>query len=204
MAIIQQNQTETANQFSADITLENVKVSDYNKKGLYFTNVKNLTLKNCTFENCAGSEMDDPNTYGDYVVDLNLCGVKDTVVNIENCTFNDNKAKKSNIKIAARGGESDEAASDIPKNVGEATVKSVSISGCTFTATPEDVQDFTIGTDSKTEGKEDVNTSGAYAVTITNNTTETKVLQKYNNYSVVVPAANTTYTKQASTDLQQQ
>lgn len=134
--------------------------------------------------------MDEPNTVGDYVVDLNLIGVQDADIEIKNCKFANNKAKKANIKIAARGGASDADAPDMPKGVAESTVKNVSISGCTFESNAEDVVDFNIGTTSKTEG-EVVNTTGAYPVTISQNLTDMKVAQPFNGHEVVVPAGET-------------
>ena len=195
MAVISQDQSATAGQFSSNVTLENCTLSNFASKGLYLTNAKSLNLKNCTFTGCAGTAMDEPNTKGDYVVDLNLIGVQDVVVNIENCTFDSNGAKKANIKVACRGGESDAGASDIPKDVAEATVSNMSIKGCTFTNTAEGAVDVNIGTTSKTEG-DVVNTTGQYPVIISSNKTDAKVSQPFNDLQVIVPAG-ATYTKDA-------
>lgn len=189
-AVQSQDQTQQAGRCHLDLKLENCTVKNYTKKGVYLTNVDKLSLVDCVFDNCASDSMDDPNTVGDYVVDLNLVGVNDADIEIKNCKFSNNKAKKANIKIAARGGASDADASDMPKGVAESTVQNVSISGCTFENNDSNAVDFNIGTTSKTEGDVE-NTTGAYPVTISNNLTDMKAAQPYNEYEVTVPAGET-------------
>lgn len=173
-----QNQTAD-NQMELNLYLENVTLKGFPKKGLYLTNVKLLGLKNCTLTDVASGDMNTPNTYGDYGIDLNLVAVKGTIVNIENCAFKDRCGSKAAIKVTARGCPSDQDAGDVPVG-GDAMaqVRSVSIKGCSFVLdrTPagdedEDAVDFRIGTNTKTTGKEAENYTGAYAVDIRSNST---------------------------------
>lgn len=122
------------------------------------------------------------------MIDLNLIGVKDADINISRCTFDNNFAKKANIKIAARGGPSDADASDIPHDIDPATIKSVIISECNFINSSEDFVDLNIGTTSKS-GPDAINISGDYVVTIENNTSSVKVSQPFNEFEVTVPSS---------------
>lgn len=188
--VISQNQTSTADDSTAEITLENCQVSSFSSKGIYLTNVKSLDLKNCTFSNCAGTPMNEPNTKGDYVIDLNLVGVQDASVNIEGCTFADNGAKKAIIKVSQRGGPSDADATDIPKDVGIASVSQMTVTGCAFTGVEEGANCINIGTTSKTAGNP-VNISGSFPVTVSGNTTDTTISFPAYNGSVTVDAGST-------------
>ena len=166
--IISQNQTDEG-QMECNLTLNNVNMTGYTSKAIYGTNLKTLTINGGTISDCATGEMDDPNTKGDYAIDLNLCAVQGTVVMIDGVTFSGDLGQKAAIKITQRGGASDEGASDIPKNVGEASIESVTIQNCNFTGSTTEV-DFRIGTDNKTPGGDGLNTTGAFAVTLTGNT----------------------------------
>ena len=167
--IISQNQTDN-DQMECNLTLENVNVSGFTKKAIYGTNIKTLTINGGTISNCATGVMGDPNISGDYAVDLNLVAVQGTVVTIDGVTFTGDLGDKAAIKITQRGGASDAGASDIPKNVGEAKVQSVTISNCDFSGSTTEV-DFRIGTDNKTPAQPDAaNTTGAYAVSLSGNT----------------------------------
>lgn len=166
--IIAQNQSEEIPN-NSKISLSNVVIQNFTSKGMYLTNVKELKLKNVTLTDVATDEMNDPNTRGDYGIDLNLIGVKDVVVSLDGVSFNGDCGKKAAVKITQRGGASDADASDIPKTVGEATVKSVDIKKCAFNNT-EAAASFNVGSSSKTEGAVE-NTTGRYPVTISENTT---------------------------------
>ena len=166
--IISQNQTDEG-QMECNLTLNNVNMTGYTSKAIYGTNLKTLTINGGTISDCATGEMDDPNTKGDYAIDLNLCAVQGTVVMIDGVTFSGDLGQKAAIKITQRGGASDEGASDIPKNVGEASIESVTIQNCNFTGSTTEV-DFRIGTDNKTPDGDGLNTTGAFAVTLTGNT----------------------------------
>ena len=165
--ILSQNQTDEG-QMECNLTLENVNISGYTSKAIYGTNIKTLNITGGKIENCAIGEMDTPNTKGDYAIDLNLCAVQGTVVVIDGVTFAGDLGQKAAIKITQRGGASDAGASDIPKNVGEADIASVTIQNCDFTASTTEV-DFRIGTDNKT-GAGTVNSTGNYPVSLTGNT----------------------------------
>lgn len=185
--IISQNQSDEG-QMNCNLTLNDVIITGFASKAIYGTNIKALSMTGCTFENCATGTMDDPNTKGDYAVDLNLVAVQDAVITIDGCTFKGDLGDNAAIKIAARGGASDADATDIPKNVGEATVEKVTISGCDFSQCTTEV-DFRIGTSSKTAGAV-VNTTGAYAVDINTGASEINVLSAYKDpaETLVVPA----------------
>lgn len=199
--IFSKDQTETAGNVKANVNLQNCTFQDYTGKAIYLTNAQSLNTDTCTFTNCSTGEMNQPNTVGDYVVDLNLVGVQDVEVNIDNCTFDNNKAQKAVVKVAARGGASDADASDIPDGVEEATVSNLTLSNCTFTNNGETgVKDLNIGTTSKTEGEVE-NTTGAYSATISNNKTDVVVALPYNNTEVTVLVGET-YTKTADGNLE--
>ena len=91
--------------------------------------------------------MGTPNISGDYTIDLNLIGVDAGKVKITNTTFTGGCGDKAVIKVAARGGDSDEDASDIQG--GDATLDKLTITGCTFNDDPAANADVNIGTDSK-------------------------------------------------------
>lgn len=164
--IISQNQTDNG-QMECNLILENVKITGFASKAIYGTNIKTLTITGGTIADCATGTMDDPNTKGDYAVDLNLVAVQGTVVTIDGVTFSGDLGDKAVIKITQRGGASDAGASDIPKNVGEAHVEKVTIQNCDFSASTTEV-DYRIGTDNKTGG-DSLNTTGAYAAELINN-----------------------------------
>ena len=200
--ITSQNQTATG-QVDLELTLENTTINGFKSKGLYLTNTKKLVVKNCKFVDCASGEMDQPNSRGDYAIDLNLCAVQDAVVEITNCTFEGDCGKKACIAVKARGGASDEGASDIPKELDEATIKSVTLIGNSFLSTSP--ADYSVGSSSKTEG-DVVNTTAAYAIDIHGNPTKVACLLSYKtpkdgeSETLVVPA-NATATKTADGDL---
>ena len=166
-AITSQNQTDN-DQMECSLTLDNVSITGYTAKAIYGTNIKVLDITGGTVSECATGAMDDPNTKGDYAIDLNLVAVQGTVVNIDGTVFTGDLGEKAAIKVTQRGGASDAGASDIPKNVGEASVEKVTIANCDFSGSTTEV-DFRIGTDNKTGG-DTANTTGAYAVELTGNT----------------------------------
>lgn len=194
MAIVSQNQGIGSPKVltgvnSLNLTINNCTVRNYVKKALYLTNAKNLTISGCGFKNNATGQMGDPNISGDYTIDLNLCGVQDTVATITDSTFTDDCGDKAVIKMAVRGGESDGDATDVPLNSTQgnaaASAKSLTISGCTFSDSPAATADVNIGTDSKkvkNGEKFTENTTGAYTVTLSNNKTAVTVFDASKTY----------------------
>lgn len=180
-AIIAQNQKVENNLSTLSLTLENCTVQNYKSKAIYLTNAEELTVTGYTFKNNATTVMNSPNTKGDYTVDLNLVGVQNTVVNIKDTTFSDDCGKKAVIKIAARGSQDGTGATDAKGP--DATVKSLTIEGCTFNQNQNEgkvVPALNIGTDKK-EGANPgaVNKTGAYEVTISENKTDVLVKMPY-------------------------
>ena len=198
--IISQNQSDD-DQMNCNLTLNDCSITGFASKAVYGTNFKTLTLTGCRFENCATGSMDDPNTKGDYAVDLNLIAVQDAVVTIDGCTFTGDLGDKAAIKITQRGGASDAGASDIPKNVGEASIDMVTIKNCDFAGSTTEV-DFRIGTDNKTPDGDGLNTCGAFPVTIEANNTEMVVQSAYleGEPTLTIPA-NTAASKTADGDI---
>ena len=181
-AVIAQNQEVENNLSALSLTLENCTVQNYIKKALYLTNAKELTVTGCTFKNNATGTMGTPNTSGDYTIDLNLVGVQDTVVNIKDTTFSGDCGDKAVIKIAARGSEDGTGATDVKGP--NATVKSLTIEGCTFNQSKngeDDVPALNIGTNVKNPSAPDLgsNVTGAYEVTISKNKTNVLVKMPY-------------------------
>ena len=180
-ALYLQNQTLTAGQSSFNIELDGCNIKNYIKKAMYITEATKVKLTNCTFSNCATIDMNDPNTYGDYVVDCNLVGVKDVVVEISNCTFKENGAQKASVKVTQRGGESDEGASDMPKGI-TTTVQSFKVNKCIFNDTIESAKDIQIGSDNKSvsTNPDAKNSTGDFgSITINKNITSTSVFTAY-------------------------
>lgn len=197
-AITSQNQTDN-DQMECSLTLNNVTITGYTAKAIYGTNIKTLDITEGTISECATGSMNEPNTKGDYAVDLNLIAVQGTVVNIDGTVFTGDLGDKAAIKVTQRGGASDAGASDIPKNVGEASVEKVTIANCDFSGSTTEV-DFRIGTDNKTGG-DTANTTGAYAAALVGNT-EMVVQSAYleNEPTLTVPVDRTA-SKTDSTDI---
>lgn len=133
-------------------------------KQIYVTNIVEMNLDNCNFAE---------NTVSDYGLDVNLCSVKDSVISIKNSTFT-KTGQKSAIKISMRKGDTDHP-TDITVTE-PATISHVTIEGCSFEG---NVCDYTIGTTPKGEDTDANTSTGAYAVTITNNLTDVKVKEPY-------------------------
>ena len=197
--ILSQNQSDEG-QMNCNLVLNDCSITGFASKAVYGTNIKTLNLTGCRIENCATGSMDDPNTKGDYAIDLNLIAVQNAVITIDGCTFTGDLGDKAAIKITQRGGASDANASDIPKNVGEASIDSVTVKNCDFTGSTTEV-DFRIGTDNKTGG-DTVNTCGAFPMTIEGNNTEMVVQSAYleNEPTLTVPAGREA-TKAADGDI---
>ena len=199
-AIVCQDQSANAGKNTWELELIDCQINNFTKKGIYCTATNKVTLTGCTFSGCATAEMNDPNTYGDYVVDLNLVGVKDAEVSVDGCTFENNQAQKSSVKVGQRGGESDEGASDMPKGV-TTSVKSFNVTECTFKDTVPGAH-VMIGTNNKSEdtNPDAVNTTGAFeSVSIANNATSVKVSTPYDGKTYTV-AVGQTFTKTGSGD----
>ena len=194
-----QNQTDN-DQMELTLNLENVNVQGFSRKAIYGTNIKTLNITGGKIADCATGQMDDPNTQGDYAIDLNLVAVQGVTVVIDGVTFSGDLGDKAAIKITQRGGASDQGASDIPKNVGEASIESVVIQNCDFSGSTTEV-DFRIGTDNKTPDGDGLNTTGAFAVTLTGNT-EMVVQSAYleDEPTLTVPAGRSA-SKTDSTDI---
>lgn len=192
-AIMSQDQTSDAGKDSFAVKLVDCTIQNYAKKGIYVTEVDNLELDGCTFEHCATDEMNDPNTYGDYVVDCNLMGVQDVHVTVKNCTFENNGAKKAAIKVTARGGESDEGAGDVPAGI-TTSVTSFDVSGSAFNDTVEGCVGVQIGTNNKSAdtNPDAQNTTGDFgSVVIHDNVTAVKVKTAYNGEEYTVNVGQT-------------
>ena len=127
---------------------------------MYLTNAKNLTIDGCTFTNCGGIN---------YAIDLNLVAVQDAVISITNTTFEGNCGTSGPIKVAERGGQDGSNPTDITG--ARASVKSLTISGCTFNnSNPILGGDIVLGVTTKT-GEKDGNDTGSFPVTIADNKT---------------------------------
>ena len=143
------SQNQTANESTVvnlNLTLNNCKIQNFTYKGLYLTNAKSLTISGCTFTNNATAALDNPNTHGDYCVDLNLVAVKGSVISISNTTFSEDCGAKAAIKVTARGTTDGTNADDIKGEL--ATISSLDIENCTFSQENSAV-DVRIGTDYK-------------------------------------------------------
>ena len=193
MAINSQNQTDNG-QMEAIVRLYGVVIQNYTNKAIYMTNAKRIHMTGCTVQNCATGEMDTPNTKGDYAVDLNLVAVQDAVVSIVNNYFKGYLGQKSAVKVAQRGGESDQQAGDIPKHVGEAKVQQALFTGNACTEIKTTPVMFTVGSSHKSGGT-GVNTTGAFAAKVMVSTTDPevviKVASKESDNTLTVPTGRT-------------
>ena len=162
--ITSQNQSATVvsglNLTMTNCTVQNSKAGVSGGQGLYLTNVKNLTIDDCTFTNCGGIN---------YAIDLNLVAVQDAVISITNTRFEGNCGASGPIKVAERGTGDGTEADDITG--ARASVKSLTISGCTFNnSNPILGGDIVLGVTTKT-GEKDGNDTGSFPVTIADNKT---------------------------------
>ena len=174
-----------------DLEMYQCEVRNYAKKAVYLTNAVWLSIDQCAFENNATEDMNDPNTYGDYTIDLNLMNVQAGNLYITNTTFDGVCGDKAVIKVSARGGESDTwTGQDIPAGT-STRVNLLTIAGCTFNDQPPAAAHVNIGTDSKadsgkTPGEAGVtfaeNATGGFEVTIAENVTDVTVNSAYQTY----------------------
>ena len=183
--ISSQNQTSTTVS-GLNLVMENCKVQNFSKKGIYLTNAVGLDINGCTFTDNATEQMNDPNTYGDYTIDLNLMNVDAGALTIRNTTFSGGCGEKAVIKVSSRGGDSDAGVSGVPSGT-TTSVDSLTISGCTFSDTPAAAADVNIGTDSKvdknnSDNQFEDNTTGNFLVTISGNYTPVVVNPAYKTY----------------------
>lgn len=104
-----------------------------------------------------------------YAIDLNLVAVQDAVISITNTRFEGNCGASGPIKVAERGTGDGTEADDITG--ARASVKSLTISGCTFNnSNPILGGDIVLGVTTKT-GEKDGNGTGSFPVTIADNKT---------------------------------
>ena len=181
MAVISQEQNE-ASVSGLELTMTGCTVENYTDKAVYLTNATAMSIDGCTFTNNATGDMDKPNTKGDYTIDLNLVSVAADELSITDSSFSGTCGDKAVIKVAARGGDSDAGASDISGSA--ATVESLTVSGCTFSA-KDSAADLNIGTDNKSydgTGEAPVNSTGSFAVSVSGNTTEVKINEAFKTY----------------------
>ena len=170
-----QNQTNEG-QMELTLALYGIVIKNYTDKAIYATNIKKMGYSGVLMQDCATGQMNQPNTKGDYAIDMNLIAVQDSSININNSYFRGDLGDKAIIKVTQRGGASDAGAGDIPKGVGEAKVKQLLVSGSEFTSTtPIAVQ---VGSNNKTAGSSPVNTTAKFL---------TKVL--FNDQDVTVNVA---------------
>lgn len=189
-AITSQNQNSSTVS-GLNLTMNSCTVQNYTNKGIYLTNAVSLNIDGCTFANNATGEMNKPNTKGDYTIDLNLCSVKTGDLSITNTTFEGTCGDKAVIKVAARGGESDQWDGSDISGSSAASVDSLTITGCTFNdSNPAAAANVNIGTDNKKnsgglkEGEAAfvANTTGKFDVTISGNLTPVVVNPAYLTY----------------------
>lgn len=215
-----------ANDLSGKDVYLSVEGQTYTNQSLGLTNTQNtenppklhLTLKNCSFEGATagGKHVYAPNvqelivdgcsfknnSVSDYGIDVNLCSIQDAEITIKNSTF-DSTGQKSAIKVTQRKGATDHP-TDITVTT-PATISQFTVEGCTFNG---NVCDVRIGTEPKGEDVEANTSTGAFPVTVANNTTATVVAEPYMvDKDVDIPlttiAAGQTVSKTAETHFYQ-
>lgn len=206
--IISQNQNVNNNLVDLYLTVNNCTIQNFAKKGIYLTNAKELNVYGCVFTQNATANPDTPNTYGDYTLDLNLCGVTGAKINIQNSQFT-NYGKVAAVKVTARGGSDGTDANDVSGAM--ASVQSLNIANCKFIpVSGNNAVDVRIGTDYKgtVTSTNSANVTGRFPVSISGMDTTIRVelayTQGHSNSSeeptVVTVPANSTYTKTANGD----
>ena len=133
-------------------------------KQIYVTNIQSMTLDNCEFKN---------NSVSDYGVDVNLCTIQNSNIEIKNCKF-ESTGVKAALKISQRKGSTDHP-TDITVTT-PATIENVLIENCSFSG---NVRDYNVGTTPKGDDVAANTTTGAYPVTISNCTTNVVVAEPY-------------------------
>lgn len=148
---------------------------------IYLTNSNRVHIDNCIFKNSGANNTP---------ICINHTSIKDAMIIISNCTFED-ASVKSCIQVAARLGETDHPAGI--KGT-EGTIKAVSVNECSF---PNDVVGFIIGTSPEGDDTTANTTTGNYGLLVSENDTDMiiKNLSIYDNGvdvpTIAVKAGNT-------------
>lgn len=165
MAIISQNQDTKPNDLY--LTVTNSSISNYTKKGVYLTNAKELVVNGVTFKDNATIEQDK--IQGDYTLDLNLIGVQDVRVSVANSTFIGEVGGNAPIKVTQRGyaddimtdipyyynteGTGDDEKATTPTGNPAASIASLTIENCDFSAVADDSKgDVVLGSSPNDKG----------------------------------------------------
>lgn len=150
--IVGQNQGDKGDVRPVNVAINGCDLTGFSKKAIYITNAKTLVLQDSRIHDNAFEKMDDPNTYGDYAVDVNQCGVQDSLITISGNVFNGYAGKKSAIKVTMRGGVglTDDVNTDITTTE-NATIRNLTIEGNVFNISGDAV-DITIGSSPNADG----------------------------------------------------
>lgn len=135
-----------------------------NPSFMYLPNCQELVINGCTF--------DTDDTTLKYGINWNLCTVKDATVEITDCTFEGTYTKNA-LKLNQRG-DTDDIAIDIPNTV--SSIKSATISGCSFSGTKAIIQ---LGSQGKNASGAASPSTGNFPITIKDNKTAVKVELAY-------------------------
>ena len=137
----------TVNKGSLTLVIEN---SDFSNcyKGLYATDIKNLTVTGGTYDKMGTAATEEPNDVvkrSGAAFDINQMYSEGENITFTNVTFSDcggtdNTAKTTSgaIKVKVRGGN-DDVATDIPKITTPGAIKSLTVKNCTFEGNRADV-----------------------------------------------------------------
>ena len=137
---------------------------DGNPSFMYLPNCKELVIDGCTF-NADGADLK-------YGINWNLCTITDAEVIIKDSTFTGDFQKNA-LKLNQRG-DTDDIATDIPDTV--SSIKSATISGCSFSGTKAVIQ---LGSQGKNTGDAASPSTGNFPITIENNDTDVDVELAY-------------------------
>ena len=137
---------------------------DGNPSFMYLPNCKELVIDGCTF--------DTGDTTLKYGINWNLCTITDAEVIIKDSTFTGDFQKNA-LKLNQRG-DTDDIATDIPDTV--SSIKSATISGCSFSGTKAVIQ---LGSQGKNTGDAASPSTGNFPITIENNDTDVDVELAY-------------------------
>lgn len=153
--IIGMNQTADTPVKPVNLSLRDCVVRNQARKGVYVTNVRSLNVTNCLFMDVATADMDSPNTYGDYGIDVNLCGVQNAAIRIVDNTFSGICGSMAAIKVTQRAGQVssyDDNSTDI-LNTTVASIASCVIAGNDFSGvTAEGAVHIAVGDNTNSDG----------------------------------------------------
>ena len=156
--IVIQNQSPVSNPArTVDFTMTGGSVKNFDSKGIYLINVQSVYIQGVEIENCAYNTHyhDEANgvfkyyVRGDYAVDIDVTGITDAEIRIDDVAFSGKTGAVAALKVAQRGG-----AGDDPDTWGDASIYGVILNGLDFSAS-EAPRDIMLGSEPNITGDDE-------------------------------------------------